>query len=87
MRRWTSILLSLRARIISGTRTARAGAVTSATNVVDERALIQAGTESGLAMHFTRTGMWGATSGLASVVHRDMAHLIAAEETWFWAKS
>lgn len=49
--------------------------------MVDESALIQAGTESGLAMHFTRTGMWGATSGLARVVHREVAHFMAAEET------
>jgi hypothetical protein len=65
-----------------GTRTARAGAVTSATNVVDERALMQAGTVSGLAMHFTSTGMWGVRSGLASVAHRDVAHFTAATETY-----
>lgn len=64
-----------------GTRTARAGAVTSATKVVDESALMQAGTASGSDMHLTSTGIWGAKSGLASVVHRDVAHLIAAVET------
>lgn len=79
--RWTSILRSFRARIRSGTSTARAGAVTSATKVVDDSALMQAGTESGLDIHLTRAGMWGARSALASVVQRDVAHLIAAEET------
>jgi len=77
----TSILLSFKARIIKGTKTARAGAVTSATKVVDERALMQAGTDSGLAMHLTRTGIWGTKSGLARVVQRDLAVLTAADET------
>jgi hypothetical protein len=66
----------------SGTRTARAGAVTSATNVVDERDLMQAGTASGLDMHLTSAGMWGTRSGLARVVHRDVAHFTAAVETF-----
>lgn len=80
--RWTSILLSLRARIRRGTRTARAGAVTSATKVVEESAFMHAGTESGLAMHWTSTGICGVRSGLARVVHSDVAHFMAAEETW-----
>lgn len=57
VRRWTSILLSLSARTRSGTSTAKAGDVTSATKVVDDNALMQAATESGSDMHLTRTGM------------------------------
>ena len=77
------MLLSFRARSIKGTRTARAGAVTSATKVVLDKALMHAGTESGFAMHFTRTGIWGTRSGLASVAQREVAHLIAADETCY----
>jgi hypothetical protein len=80
--RCTSMLLSLSARMRRGTRTARAGDLTSATNVVDDRDLMHAGTESGFDMHFTRAGMWGTRSGLARVVQRDVAHFIAAVETY-----
>lgn len=80
--RCTSILRSFNARMRRGTSTARAGDVTSATKVVDESALIQAGTESESDIHLTRTGIWGARSGLATVVQRDVAHLTAAEETY-----
>ena len=65
----------------SGTRTASAGAVTSATKVVFERALIHAGTESGFAIHFTRVEICALKSGLARVVHNEFAHLTAADET------
>lgn len=75
------MLRSFRARSSNGTRTANAGAVTSATKVVDDRAFMQAGTASGSDMHFTRTGIWGARSGFASVVHKEVAHLTAAEAT------
>jgi hypothetical protein len=81
VRRCTSMLLSLSARMRRGTRTARAGDLTSATKVVDERDLMQAGTESGFDMHFTRAGIWGTRSGLARVVQRDVAHFMAAFET------
>lgn len=67
---------------MSGTRTARAGAVTSATNVVFERALMQAATESGSDIHLTSTGIWGIRSGFARVVQSAVAHFMAAEETW-----
>lgn len=56
VRRCTSMLRSFSARISNGTRTARAGAVTSATKVVDDSALIHAGTVSGLDMHLTNAG-------------------------------
>ena len=82
VRRWTSMLLSFSARRSSGTRTARAGAVTSATNVVFESDLMTAGTESGLAIHLTRAGMCGARSSFARVVQRAFAHLFAAVETY-----
>ena len=64
-----------------GTRTARAGEVTSATKVLLESDLIQAGTEVGSDMHLTREGMWCARSAFARVVHSAVAHLIAADET------
>lgn len=64
-----------------GTRTASAGAVTSATKVVLDKALIHAGTESGFDIHLTRTGICGTRSGLARVVQREVAHLIAADDT------
>jgi hypothetical protein len=43
---------------------------------------MHAGTDSGLAMHFTSTGMWGARSGFARVVHKDVADFIAAVATY-----
>ena len=64
-----------------GTKTAKAGDVTSATNVVEESDLIQAGTESGLDIHLTSAGICGARSALASVVQRDVAHFTEAVET------
>ena len=42
---------------------------------------MHAGTESEFAIHLTKTGMCGMISGLARVVQRLVAHLIAADET------
>ena len=81
VRRCTSILRSLRARRRSGTRTASAGALTSATNVVDDNDLMHAGTESGFDMHFTSAGICAVRSAFSNVVHNAVAHLIAAEDT------
>lgn len=81
VRRCTSILRSFSARISNGTRTARAGAVTSATKVVEDSALIHAETVSGLDMHLTSAGTWGTRSGFASVLQSDVAHLTAAVAT------
>src|ERR1700730_16261465 len=78
----TSILRSFKARVRGGTRTARAGAVTSATKVVLDRDLMQSGTEVGSDMHLTSIGMCGAKSALARVVHSVVAHLTAAELTF-----
>lgn len=75
-------LLSAKARIKSGTSTASAGALTSATNVVLLMDLIQAGTESGFCMHLTREGMCEVKSGLARVLHRAVAHFTAAVATY-----
>lgn len=82
VRRWTSIDRSFSARMRRGTSTAKAGAVTSATNVVDDKDLIHAGTESGFAIHLTRDGICGAKSGFARVPHNSVAHLMAAEDTY-----
>ena len=65
----------------SGTTTAKAGAVTSATNVVDESAFMQAGTDDGFDMHSTRTGIWGVKSGLGTAEHSAVAHFLAALDT------
>jgi len=81
VRRWTSILRSLRARSRRGTKTARAGALTSATKVVLESDLMHAGTDSGFAMHLTRVGIWGMISAFSNVVHKVVAHLVAADDT------
>lgn len=81
VRLWTSMLRSFSARISIGTRTASAGALTSATNVVEERALMHSGTWPGLDMHFTKRGIWGIRSGLSSVVHNWVAHFVAAVDT------
>lgn len=75
------MLRSLRARTKSGTRTAKAGDLTSATKVVDDSDLMQAGTLSGLDMHLTKAGIWAVRSAFSKVVHRVVAHLMAAEDT------
>ena len=77
------MLRSLRARSKRGTRTARAGALTSATKVVFESDLIHAGTASGFAIHLTRVGIWGIMSPFSKVVHRVVAHLLAAVDTCY----
>lgn len=82
VRRWTSMLRSLRPRIRRGTRTAKAGPLTSATKVVLESDLMQAGTDSELAMHLTRVGIWGIISAFSNVVHKVVAHLLAADDTY-----
>ena len=81
VRRWTSMLRSLRARSKRGTKTAKAGALTSATKVVLDSDLMHAGTDSGFAMHLTRVGIWGIISAFSNVAHRVVAHLIAADDT------
>lgn len=58
--------------------------MTSTTKVVLDKALIHAGTESGFDIHLTRTGICGVRSGLARVVQRAVAHLIAADDTCEW---
>lgn len=55
--------------------------MTSATKVVDDRALMHVGTVSGFDMHLTRDGIWGIKSGFATVAQSDVAHLAAAEDT------
>lgn len=87
VRRWTSMLRSLRARSKRGTRTARAGALTSATKVVFESDLMHAGTESGFAIHLTRVGIWGIISAFSKVVHSVVAHLLAAVDTYYILES
>lgn len=81
VRRWTSMLRSFSPRSRRGTRTAKAGALTSATKVVLDNDLIHVGTESGFAMHLTRVGMWGIISAFSNVAHNVVAHLIAADDT------
>ena len=87
VRRWTSMLRSLRARSRRGTRTAKAGALTSATKVEFESDLMHAGTDSGFAMHLTRVGIWGIISAFSNVVHRVVAHLVAADDTCYKLES
>ncbi len=53
----TSMLRSFRALIKRGARTTSAGAVTSAMNVVEDRAFIASATSAGSAMQETRIGM------------------------------
>jgi hypothetical protein len=65
-----------------GTRTARVGALTSATKVVDERTLIVLGTALGEAMAETRTGTCLMTSALGKIPQRVVAALTAAAETY-----
>lgn len=76
-----SVLRSLRARMRRGTMTARTGAVTSATKVVDERALMVEGTAVGEAMASTSLSTCGLRSGLYMVPVRVMAALRAAVAT------
>ena len=87
VRRWTSMLRSLRARSRRGTKTAKAGALTSATKVVLDSDLMHAGTDSGFAMHLTSVGICGIISAFSNVAHRVVAHLIAADDTYYKLES
>lgn len=48
---------------------------------------MQAGTDSELAMHLTRVGIWGIISAFSNVVHRVVAHLLAADDTYWCPES
>ena len=63
--------------------TAKAGALTSATKVEFDSDLMHAGTDSGFAIHLTRVGIWGIISAFSNVAHRVVAHLIAADDTYY----
>lgn len=57
--------------------------MTSATKVVFDNDLMHAGTDSGFAMHLTRVGIWGIISAFSNVAHMFVAHLIAADDTYY----
>jgi hypothetical protein len=48
---------------------------------------MHAGTDSGFAMHLTRVGMWGMISAFSNVVHSVVAHLVAADDTYWKLES